>query len=395
MGNINEGSIFYSEDYFLIHTTESLISNDRIFVGNQTDDFGGAAILNNVSNILLLGGGYGGAIRPLICNGADLTIVDNNEYVIDFTEKLFLEKFSELSKRLNFVKDDAEHYLENIHHKFDVICIDLYSAKGYAECTLNNSFWENIHKVLKPNGTIFFNSWGLPQQLKPLINSDIQIQIANILLENFSYVSYLPHRRNITFVARNKQHLDIRYDLTYDQLNKIDESIINMLPYRLLNSVNVTKDSLSKVLPDRDINSFSSINNDMFLHWNDLLKLCSEVSSKLGISQTKDLMELISNPEDAKRLTNYLLKSLKEESSLIPILVGAASFENKYDLSWFTNWLIKDSFYYLNLHKKWYINTALWQLLAICANPFCSDEYWNPKINDILNNLRMNSYIHN
>lgn len=393
MKTINRNNIFYSEDYFLIHTTDSLISNDRIFVGNQTDDFGGAALLNNVKNILLLGGGYGGAIRPLLCNGANLTIVDNNEYVLKFTEKLFSEKFNELSELLNFVNDDAEHYLERVQDRFDAICIDLYSHEGYAECIFNESFWKNINRVLMPHGTIFFNSWGLPQQLKPLINSDIQIEIASKLLDNFNYVSYLPHRRNITFVARNNRHLDIQYNLKWDQLNQIDESIINFLPYRLLNSINITKDDLSAILPSKEFSSFVAINNDMFLHWKDLLQLCSEVSSELNISQQKDLMEIINNPEDAKKITNYLLKFMKEESTLIPIMVGAASFENRHDLSWFTNWMIKDSFYYLNLYKSWYINTALWQMFAIFANPFCSDKYWNPKVNDILNNLRMNRNI--
>lgn len=80
---INNKSVkeeLYSENQLHIHTIDSLITHDRVFVGNQTDDFAVAKVLQNSQRILLLGVGYGGALRPLLIGNSsvEITAVDLN-----------------------------------------------------------------------------------------------------------------------------------------------------------------------------------------------------------------------------------------------------------------------------------------------------------------------------
>ncbi|MGO0714191.1 hypothetical protein P5641_03825 [Bacillus subtilis] len=129
---INNKSVkeeLYSENQLHIHTIDSLITHDRVFVGNQTDDFAVAKVLQNSQRILLLGVGYGGALRPLLIGNSsvEITAVDLNPRSIKISTLIFDEYFPALSRKINFIHKDALEYLKEFRDTpFDAICIDLY-----------------------------------------------------------------------------------------------------------------------------------------------------------------------------------------------------------------------------------------------------------------------------
>lgn len=226
----------YSKNSLLLQTIESLITHDRIFVGNQTDDFSIAGVLKGSNRVLLLGLGYGGAIRPILAgnNNIQITAVDMNPKSLNACSLILEEFFPNITKQLNYVLDDADNFLRNYTGlSFDTVCIDLYTDTGYPSIVFNGEFWSNIKKILSENGTVLFNSWGLPQQLEPLKINTAQTAIANIMINNFPYLSYLPHRRNITFIANFTENIEIKNNICVDNLIGLDRVLMKFLPLRV------------------------------------------------------------------------------------------------------------------------------------------------------------------
>jgi SAM-dependent methyltransferase len=386
---LNRG--LYSTDNFLLHSDDSLLVNDRIFVGNQTDDFVVSTFLPNSNRVLMLGLGYGGALRALLIgnNNVQVTAVDMNPMTIKATELIMENYFPEVSNKVNYVQNDAFQFLkEYTGPSFDTICLDLYTSKGYPPIVLEDEFWLSLKKVLSKEGTVLFNSWGLPQQLSPLEGGTAQQNIAHIMCEHFSYLSALPNRRNMTFIAHRQQIPVIKQYINKDDLNDIDRLIVDFFPQRIKNAKKINCENI-KMVENEVILTMDEFNDEMYRRWPNLIKNCNQALDELGFNQVTDLIELLNEPIRAKKMTKLLLDRKAVESVTIPILVGASAFNKPEGLEWYLYWMLEDGEELMDSHKEWFINTALWQLLEIAANPYANYATWAGDIEQLLKKLKL------
>ncbi|EEM92339.1 spermidine synthase [Bacillus thuringiensis] len=388
--NIIKNSL-YSEDHLLLHTLESLVSNDRIFVGNQPDDFAIAGLLENSKKVLMLGLGFGGSLRAILAGNHEIhiTAVDINLSTLNACYSINENYFPYLNSRVTYIHDDAFKYINNYKgDRYDAICIDLYSKEGYPLQIIEDEFWEGLKKILTDEGTILFNSWGLPQQLHPFEGNTIQRSIATLFLSHFTYTGYLPHRRNITFVGSKIFKPKLNKDIDYTGIKEVDRLILDYYPYRLDNIITLDTTILNKKEHESDyINTMKQFDTEMFKRWPRLVSKCNEVMLSLDLPKIDNLSTIVKNPHLAKALTKAFLKNREIESMTVPILVGASAFKNSNDLDWYLEWLTTNREELLTNHKEWFINTAFWQVLSIATNPFSEYGYWAKKIKEVINEL--------
>ncbi|MGD6874284.1 spermidine synthase [Sutcliffiella horikoshii] len=387
----------YSEDHLLLHTVESLVSSDRIFVGNQPDEFAIAGLLEKSKRVLMLGLGFGESLRPILAGNHDLqiTAVDINASTLNACYSINENYFPLLNSKVNYINEDAFKYIYSYSGvEYDCICVDLYTKEGYPLQILDDDFWRSLKKILTADGTVIFNSWGLPQQLNPFHGDTIQVSIARRLLIHFEYNGYLPHRRNITFIANKKSKPKFRENIDYTHLNEVDRLILEFYPYRLRNILPLDIKLISKVESEENcINKMEQFNDEMFKRWPNLVNKCNEVMISLGFPKIISLSDIYKDPHLAKILTRNFLENKHIESVTIPILAASNAFENSGNLDWYLEWLVHDKEELLLNHKEWFINTAIWQLLSIAANPFSKYDYWVQDIEEILSVLSEKSVV--
>nr|WP_256558394.1 hypothetical protein [Halobacillus sp. A1] len=379
----------YSSDNFLLHSDDSLLSNDRIFVGNQTDDFVVSSFLQNSKKVLMLGLGYGGALRALLIddNEVQVTAVDINPNSMRATALIMENYFPGISNKVNYVQSDALQYLKEYNGQpYDVICLDLYTREGYPLFILHDEFWIYLKNILTEDGTVIFNSWGLPQQLSPLKGNTVQKSIAKFMGDHFSYLSALPNRRNITFIAHLQQVPVIRQIVNTEDFNAIDRLIVEFFPQRIKYAKKIKSENF-KTLENDVILTMDEFNDEMYKRWPHLVEKCNEALVDLGYTQIRDIMELLDDPIKAKKMTKLLLERNAIESATIPVLVGAYSFHKPEGLDWYLYWMLEEAEELMDTHKEWVINTALWQLLEVAANPYANYDYWASDIELLFNKL--------
>lgn len=380
----------YSKNSLLLQTIESLITHDRIFVGNQTDDFSIAGVLKGSNRVLLLGLGYGGAIRPILAgnNNIQITAVDMNPKSLNACSLILEEFFPNITKQLNYVLDDADNFLRNYTGlSFDTVCIDLYTDTGYPSIVFNGEFWSNIKKILSENGTVLFNSWGLPQQLEPLKINTAQTAIANIMINNFPYLSYLPHRRNITFIANFTENIEIKNNICVDNLIGLDRVLMKFLPLRVKYVERLSGENIDYSNKKTDILTLEEFDQVMNKQWLLLIQNCNKALEDKGCKKIKSMIELLENPEIAKLMTIQLLESRAPESATLPVLLGAYAFDNPEGLDWYFQWLLEECDILFGLNPEWFINTAFWQLLSISVNPFANYSNWSNCIENVIDKI--------
>ncbi len=114
-------------------------------------------------NILILGGGDGGAARELIKINPDthITIVDIDPMVTEIIEKYLPEvpKGIFTRKNVKLINSDAWKYVENTHEKYHYILVDLTDIRE--EDNQVNRFYQKkfmnlLSKILKKDGRIVY-----------------------------------------------------------------------------------------------------------------------------------------------------------------------------------------------------------------------------------------------
>lgn len=380
-------SNLYSERRLFFHSNESLLANDRVFTGNQIDDFAIAGL--HVSNrILLLGVGYGGSIRGLLASNPDVQIiaVDINNISLRTCENLYKEFFPELLSQITFVHDDASCFMKTVEKSsFDAVCIDLYNSYGYPEFILEEDFWNDINDSLSKDGIILANSWGLPSQLDPLSHSTAQTKMLKLMLQVFPNIKALPSRRNITFLAY-KTSLKIKYPELSINLNSLDHIGLKLLFLKALTSKNIDVTQISDI-EENLVYSIKDLDNLMYQEWEPLLKEINHIRRKANLgalSQVNDLLEL---PEEAQRFTEVALIHQPSIATTIPTLAGALAFSGKAELNWYLNWLVEEKSRLMMIDLEWFVNVACWQAYQIATNPYARNEHWTPQLEELILNI--------
>jgi SAM-dependent methyltransferase len=377
-------SNLYSERRLFFHSNESLLANDRVFTGNQIDDFAIAG-LHDSNRILLLGVGYGGSIRGLLASNPNVQVVavDINSTSLGTCENLYKEFFPELLSQITFVHDDASRFMKEVEkNSFDAICIDLYNSGGYPEFILEKDFWNDISNSLSEDGIILANSWGLPSQLDPLSHSTAQTKMLKLMLQVFPNIKALPSRRNITFLAY-RTTLNFEYPETLINLNSLDHIGLKLLFFKALISKNIEDINISNI-EENLVYSIKELDNLMYQEWSSLLKDINHIRRKANLGVLSQVNDLLNFPEEAQRFTEVALIYQPNIATTIPTLAGALAFNGKMKLDWYINWLVEEKSRLMMIDAEWFVNVACWQAYQIATNPYTRNEHWIPQLEELL-----------
>lgn len=109
----------------------------------------------NPKSVLVIGGGDGGVLREIFKHPLrEVVMVEIDKQVIQLAKK-YLPKICKGSfsdKRLGLIIDDGAKYIKETPKKFDVVIIDSPDPIGPAKILFSRQFYQDVSKVLNPNG---------------------------------------------------------------------------------------------------------------------------------------------------------------------------------------------------------------------------------------------------
>lgn len=121
-------------------------------------------------HILLLGLGVGSIpaiIEEELMMNCMVTAVENDPLMIGIGKKYFhLDRF----KHLRIVQEDALHFIQTDHHRFDAIIIDLFIDDKVPAPFMEESFLDRLTQHLTGEGLIIFNMIVRDQQQQEQFN---------------------------------------------------------------------------------------------------------------------------------------------------------------------------------------------------------------------------------
>lgn len=124
----------------------------------------------NVKDLLMIGLGGGSVTKYMhaYCPDINQTVVEINQKVVDVARSHFF--LPENDERLNVIKGDGLHYMENNPLSRDCLMIDGFDADGIPDGFCTPDFFDLCYDVLKDNGVFLINLWGSDK------NFDIYLQ---------------------------------------------------------------------------------------------------------------------------------------------------------------------------------------------------------------------------
>jgi spermidine synthase len=119
----------------------------------------------NAEQVLIIGGGDGGALREVVRhkNVKKIVLVEIDHSVVDLSKQYLptLSNGAFNDPRLELVICDGAEYVKNTKSCFDVIICDSTDPMGSAEVLFSEEFYGNCKKILNEKG-IFVNQNGVP-----------------------------------------------------------------------------------------------------------------------------------------------------------------------------------------------------------------------------------------
>lgn len=124
----------------------------------------------NPRNVLVVGGGDGGAVREIIKYPAleKVTLVEIDPEVVNASKKFLPEISSSLEDaRVNVMIADGIEYVRSHEEAFDVIIVDSTEPVGPAVGLFGSPFYEGVFRALKEDGIL------VAQTESPFFNADL------------------------------------------------------------------------------------------------------------------------------------------------------------------------------------------------------------------------------
>jgi spermidine synthase len=125
----------------------------------------------NPENVLVIGGGDGGAIREIVKNPKvkKATLVEIDERVIEVSKQYLPEISSALqgNSKVEILVDDGIAHVKNFKNAYDVILVDSTEPIGPAEGLFALEFYRQIYDSLKEDGLM------VAQTESPFFNDDL------------------------------------------------------------------------------------------------------------------------------------------------------------------------------------------------------------------------------
>ena len=119
----------------------------------------------NVQNVLIIGGGDGGALREVVKyqHIDSITMIEIDAKIVDIAKKYFPKHSQDAfdDSRLKLKYMDGATFVEQTSEQFDVIISDCTDPIGSGRALFESEFYKNCKKRLKKNG-IFVAQNGVP-----------------------------------------------------------------------------------------------------------------------------------------------------------------------------------------------------------------------------------------
>ncbi len=362
--------MYYSKAPFEYIGKDSHIVGDRVFCGQYWDDLSVAGLLcPSGGSILMLGLGRGAAIRSILAvnPSANVTAVDSSSESISATNQIFQTHFP----RLNFetVRADALSYLQSVSQKFDVILVDLFTETGYVALAADNLFLRSLSNSVNPDGVVLFNSYGCPAHLVDRSETSFENYLAAQIQRRFDYLFELPHRKNRTLLASNRNPIRQFTHIDSEFLNEEDKIFARTISFRL-RYVSQVEQANSKIPSELD---FQSMNRSTMRKWEDFYHNVNAVLQDLGepgLNKLGELFDLVQNEALSRKLLCETLKYANNPIAIFyPTFIAAESNNHDLKVDWFIQWFFENSDHLRSHHFRLYTHHFLPQILAMVLQP--------------------------
>lgn len=151
--------IFDSEQFgrFLTLDGYMMLTEKDEFIYHEMITHVPMAVHQSIKNVLVIGGGDGGAVRELLkydsVENVDLVEIDGE--VIDACKKYMPFTASRLDdERVNIYVEDGIRYIRNKRDTYDLIIVDSTDPFGPGEGLFTREFYGNCQRALKEDGIL-------------------------------------------------------------------------------------------------------------------------------------------------------------------------------------------------------------------------------------------------
>ena len=151
--------IFDSEQFgrFLTLDGYMMLTEKDEFIYHEMITHVPMAVHPSIKNVLVIGGGDGGAVRELLkydsVENVDLVEIDGE--VIDACKKYMPFTASRLDdERVNIYVEDGIRYIRNKRDTYDLIIVDSTDPFGPGEGLFTREFYGNCQRALKEDGIL-------------------------------------------------------------------------------------------------------------------------------------------------------------------------------------------------------------------------------------------------
>lgn len=390
---------------FLLHSQETLLAGDRVFVGNQPDELSLVGSLCQGDEVCLLGLGYGGGVRPLLASHprASLTAVDSDAEMVGTCRSFYSRYFPDVRFQTK-VQRALPFLLEN-RGRFDAVCVDIYDTSGYPPCLFQDVFWEIVQESLTDGApTVLVNAWGLPEHLGPLDGFSTQKALASLLRRHWPLVYAFPYRRNTTFVAARTPRIAAVRELSSQRMSdsplfKLSASLID----RAILFQTQIRAEMQELFPvpdafpdpiDSPPTGRDDINAEMANRWPDFaMRLCN-ACAHLGLHMEPHTVaaRLLRDPSIGGHVLAHLVATKSRLAEFLPIAAAAISIDRlDSSAAWVGRWICDNFDDLRKTNPVWLHRTALPQALALAANPLIPQPSWAPALAEIVLAQRLDS----
>jgi len=140
----------------------------------------------NATNILVIGGGDGGAVRELSkYPSVKITLVEIDPKVIKIAKKEFPNISHALNnKNVTIINDDGSNFIKQKYNEYDVMIIDSSDPISHSANLFSTQFYKDAKNALKKNGILNL------QSESPIANINFIKSIRNTLLSLFPIVKH-------------------------------------------------------------------------------------------------------------------------------------------------------------------------------------------------------------
>ncbi|MEM7581210.1 MAG: polyamine aminopropyltransferase [Cyanobacteria bacterium P01_A01_bin.80] len=166
----HEVSPFQTVEVFDTHDRGKMLTIDRMVMCTEADEAAYHEMIAHVpmlthpdvKDVLVIGAGDGGTIRELVRHqGIErITMVEIDEAVVR-ASKQFLPTISSALEhpKLNLLIDDGIKFVKNAtDNSYDLVIIDSSDPVGPSEGLFTKSFYQDVYRILRPNGVITVQS---------------------------------------------------------------------------------------------------------------------------------------------------------------------------------------------------------------------------------------------